>query len=851
MRKALSILVILAMMLGLLVVTAQATDIPAGTAVKGKPTVDGDIEDAWASVPIYPIERLKDGRDTGLKSQFRAMWQENALYVLIEVDDSTHSFNGGPSVGDGMEVYLDLLNLKTGGFDDDLQAYFAMCADDESYLTYDGSAMGKFSLEEGTTVAMKTTDNKYVYEVEIKLDEFETTFAANQVIGFDIQVNDQVAPDTERSGAYGWSDDVNNAWQGTSLYGNLTLSDGGESGGAAPAKAEPLPTKEGYIITASRGTPVVDGKMDPIWETCEVQEQTRIRNGSDTGTHVKIRFLYDDENLYFLGEVPDASLWTKDLSLASMTYNMDGAEICLSLKNSDATSIDTATDAWVGVTPYGDFYSSQANWLVGSGAGVSGDNEEFDAEFMEVHTSLENDPDNDTANPYYIEAVWHIKAYDGQYAPKAGLKYGFEISYNDNAEYENRTMCIGWSDISDGASTNPKVWGEIFLGGESGGATLPVGTAQSEPTLLWDFNEDEEMSAFMGANSNNAVSFFGERDADGNEYFNFIAGGNDPYISIDMEAEDVSDIVWCKARVKNPGPATAIELFAHTNGRDLTGSECTHINIAADDQWHTYVIYIPDENVKTVNAYKAAQYAITEPYWEGTVEWIRLDPMWQEGNDGSDAGGSMSTGDEINIDYIAFFPTEEAARSFRAELDEAAAVYETPVVANGEPSYGENYAIPRAKAAPTIDGVKDPGEWEGALIRRINQNSVTAAGLPMPDSPPDALFYYLWSEDGLYLFADVTDSTEPTTVHDPGMGSYISGDGIQLNIYPDPETQGSDYGTLYFYSIVVNSEGEASIGEQGLYYGIQAHRGSTGRYCSPDKSHRRHGRHLDRHENPG
>ena len=736
----------------------------------------------------------------------------------------------------------------------------------------------------------------------------------------------------------------------------------------------------GYSITASRGTPVVDGVKDDIWDTCEVQAQDRIRNGTDTGTHVAIRFLYDDDNLYLLAEVPDASLWTKDLSLASMTYNMDGAEICLSLTNSSATSIDTATDAWVGVTPYGDFYSSQANWLVGSKDGVSADNETFDAEFMEVHTSLENDPDNDQANPYYIEAVWHIKAYDAQYAPADGVKYGFEISYNDNAEYNNRTMCIGWSDITDGASTNPSVWGEIVLGaagadaaapaegelanyakgasvtvsstetadfpgelavdgdletrwasqytddeqitidlgaikpigyielywetalasdfeiytgssadnlqehtiatvtgnadqhnvfefdlttaryitihcskratewgnslyevivrksadevvsfagpegypssgcevpdgsviingerigleegwggnaaagrdaafdgdvntffdplgtgngwagidageeytltkimihprdgqltrfngaeidgsndpdfedytalwisveeadefkwyeinsedfddhgsfryyryfnmtnhgdvadvelygyptaGGPGSAAAPVEEAPADPNapaILWDFNSDGAMDANMGANSGaNTLSWTADKDDAGNEYYTFTASGADPYVSVDLSAADVSDVVWAKARVKNAGPATAIELFGHTNDRGLTGSECTHINVGTDGEWHTYIIYIPDENVTTVNAYKDPQYAITEPYWEGTVDWIRLDPMWQEGDDGNDAGGSMNDGDQIMIDYIAFFSSEEAAKAFRSELD--------------------------------------------------------------------------------------------------------------------------------------------------------------------------------------
>ncbi|MBQ2546119.1 MAG: hypothetical protein II557_07510, partial [Clostridia bacterium] len=568
----------------------------------------------------------------------------------------------------------------------------------------------------------------------------------------------------------------------------------------------------GYTITAARGTPTVDGVKDDIWDTTEAQTQDRIRSGDDTGTHVTIRFLYDDENLYYLGEVPDSSLWTKDLSVPSMTWQMDGSEICLSLSNNSAGSIDTATDAWVGVTPYADFYSSQANWLVGSGAGVSDDGETFDAQFMEIHTSLENDPDNETAKPYYVEVVWHIKAYDEQYAPKEGVTYGFEVSYNDNADYNGRTMCIGWSDVSDSASTNPSVWGEIVLGGSGAAAGAASGDA---PTLLWDFNEDEAMSEDMGANSNNAVSFWGEKDDAGNDYYVFVAGGNDPYVSVDLDAEDVSDVVWCKARVKNPGPATAIELFGHTDGRGLNGSECTHINVASDNEWHTYIIYIPDENVKTVNAYKDPQYAITEPYWAGTVDWIRLDPMWQEGNDGSDSGGSMTSGDEIYIDYIAFFPTEEAAQAFRADQDNAGDVAGTPTVSNGTPTYATNYQIPKTEKVPTIDGVKDAGEWDDALIMRVNANSTHVIGAT--DTAPDATFYYKWNDDGIYLFANVLDSTEPFTIHDPGEGSYNSGDGIQLNIYPDTEITGGVAGMIYFWSLVVNSEGTASVGEHFIY----------------------------------
>ena len=416
---------------------------------------------------------------------------------------------------------------------------------------------------------------------------------------------------------------------------------------------------------------------------------------------------------------------------------------------------------------------------------------------------------------YETKVAWEDFADEDNTAGKEGLGFNFCLvwSIGEGQDYVHIQLAEGCT----GNGKHAENFAQVTLGPApaASAAAAPAAASGDAPTLLWDFNEDETISADMGANSNNAVSFWGEKDDAGNDYYVFVAGGNDPYVSVDLEAEDVSDIVWAKARVKNPGPATAIELFGHTNGRGLAGSECTHINVAQDNEWHTYIIYIPEENVKTVNAYKDPQYAIKEPYWEGTVEWIRLDPMWQEGNDGSDAGGSMSSGDEIYIDYIAFFPTEEAAKAFRADQDSAADVAGTPTVSNGTPTYNVNYSIPKAPAAPTLDGVKSAGEWDSALIMRVNNNSTHVIGAC--ETAPDATFYYYWTEEGLYLFANVIDSTEPFTIHDPGAGSYNSGDGVQLNIYPDPEISGSTAGMIYFWSLVVNSEGTASVGEHFVF----------------------------------
>ncbi|HHW24621.1 MAG TPA: hypothetical protein PK778_04880 [Bacillota bacterium] len=188
------------------------------------------------------------------------------------------------------------------------------------------------------------------------------------------------------------------------------------------------------------------------------------------------------------------------------------------------------------------------------------------------------------------------------------------------------------------------------------------------PTLLWEFGADSDIEQYMGGHGINAVTWEAE-----DFYHIFTATGNDPYVSIDLSVPDVNQIWWVKARVLNKSYATAIELFASTNGRSLTGPECTHIDIKPNyDEWQTVITYIPDSNVATVNAYKNVA-PLTETYWEGTVDWIRLDPMWRAGDDGSDSGGNMEPGQQIYIDYIAFFPTKEEAEAYVGSAEAAAA----------------------------------------------------------------------------------------------------------------------------------------------------------------------------------
>jgi len=206
-------------------------------------------------------------------------------------------------------------------------------------------------------------------------------------------------------------------------------------------------------------------------------------------------------------------------------------------------------------------------------------------------------------------------------------------------------------------------------------------SAYAAPTLLWEFGEGTGIEDNMGGKSGaNTLTYEAE-----SFYHIFTATGGDPSVSVDFSADDVSQVFWVKARVLNKSYATAIELFGATDGRSLAGPECTHINILPNsEEWQTVITYIPTSNVETVNAYKAVD-PLTETFWAGTLDWIRLDPMWSEGDDGADSGGSMVDGEQIYIDYIAFFATEADAVAYvGAEEQTAAAPAEVPAEAAEE-----------------------------------------------------------------------------------------------------------------------------------------------------------------------
>ena len=131
--------------------------------------------------------------------------------------------------------------------------------------------------------------------------------------------------------------------------------------------------------------------------------------------------------------------------------------------------------------------------------------------------------------------------------------------------------------------------------------------------------------------------------------------------------------------------------------------------------------------------------------------------------------------------------------------------------ASAEATYNAQRTISKATSTPVIDGTMSDGEWDTATVCVMDTDSTTrVAGDSV--SCPTARYYWLWDENGLYFCGDVQDETSSGITHLKGDGTYDSGDGIQLQIYPNNGTE-----TFYHWTLTICEDGSVGVGERNIY----------------------------------
>ncbi|WP_435164394.1 endo-1,4-beta-xylanase [Paenibacillus glycanilyticus] len=188
----------------------QYTEAPMGSTV-----VDGNIDSLWSKANVITTDRWVQGTN-GATAKVRTLWDEGHLYVLAEVTDALLS-KKSPNVWeqDSVEIFVDQNQAATASYQ----------ADDGQYrINFDNEqSVNPGSLSGNLVSAVKRTADGYLVEASIKWNG--TPPAAGDIIGYDVQVNNDEDGDGDRDSVAIWNDRTGLSYTNTSGFGLLKLSE--------------------------------------------------------------------------------------------------------------------------------------------------------------------------------------------------------------------------------------------------------------------------------------------------------------------------------------------------------------------------------------------------------------------------------------------------------------------------------------------------------------------------------------------------------------------------------------------------------------------------------------------------
>lgn len=198
------------------------------------PEVDGDVDDVWESATVVTTDKqtlLTDGTDAAeaATAEVRTLWDENTLYVLMEVtDDELNAEHSDPWAQDSVEIYVDAGNYKNGPYRyDDTQIRI-------NYENVVSFGTGDEAFQAGRVEsATSVTEDGYIVEVAISLLE---EGGLGSFHGLDFQVNDASSVDgvATRTSIRNWADPTGLGYQSTARWGVGQLVDAAEEPSTPP-----------------------------------------------------------------------------------------------------------------------------------------------------------------------------------------------------------------------------------------------------------------------------------------------------------------------------------------------------------------------------------------------------------------------------------------------------------------------------------------------------------------------------------------------------------------------------------------------------------------------------------------
>jgi hypothetical protein len=182
------------------------------------PVIDGQADDAWSTAVKRRLERSK-GPAPGsgdVQGSFRAMWDDVALYLHVEVlDDQKVRNQASPWLDDSVEVYVDGDGSRGDAYDDRNDHQYVFGWDDPKVHEVKGPA--------GPGIRFAEAEWEYGYRMEVALPwtAIGSAGKAGDSIGLDVHVNDNDG--TGREDKLMWSDAADLAHGDPRRFGKAVL----------------------------------------------------------------------------------------------------------------------------------------------------------------------------------------------------------------------------------------------------------------------------------------------------------------------------------------------------------------------------------------------------------------------------------------------------------------------------------------------------------------------------------------------------------------------------------------------------------------------------------------------------
>lgn len=219
------------------------------------PANDSNIEAAWNEVPTTTITNTNVGTVQGdYSAHWRAMYDEQALYVLVEVQDSNLNNDSGSEWwnDDVVNVFIDGNNSKGNNYDglNDFQLGFRW---NDSNINVGGNSVQNTA---GITFNMFASAGGYTLKAAIPWTTIGVSPELGSQIGFDIAVDDDDNGGAREAQTSSFAT-TEMGWAQPSLFGSVYLTTCEEIVPTTPAITSPLSISRNhgeainYSITAS------------------------------------------------------------------------------------------------------------------------------------------------------------------------------------------------------------------------------------------------------------------------------------------------------------------------------------------------------------------------------------------------------------------------------------------------------------------------------------------------------------------------------------------------------------------------------------------------------------------------